>query len=334
MQRLLISIITFSLLVCAPAAFADNSLIVYSGRSDKFIKPVIKEFTAQTGIEVMLHSAKSTALINKLRLEGEHTKADLFISNDAGNMQIGSDMGLFRAVPEKVAKHVPENFRAADNTWIGLSARARVLVANTKAKNIGFVNSVFDLANPSLKNRIAITNSANGSYIAGTTVYMLTAGRETTKSWLQGMKNNVGSDVFNKHSKIVKAVAKGKKDLGLVNHYYIYRHLAKHPDAPIKIILPDQKKDQAGLAWNVAGVAISKFTKKEQSAVKLVEFLVSEKGQKLFAETNREYPTRENVASAAEVPPANSFKVANVPMYELGKQRNATLDLIEEVGMP
>lgn len=324
----------FSILIPPFAANAADELIVYSGRSDKFIKPVIKKFTEKTGIKVILHSAKSTALINKLRLESEHTKADLFISNDAGNLQIGSDQNLFMAMPDKTTAIIPDNFRAADNTWVGLSARARVLVINTNAKNIDFVDSVFDLANPKLKNRLGITNSTNGSYIAGVTVYMLAAGRSATKDWLAGMKSNVGSAVFNKHSKIVKAVAKGKKDVGLVNHYYIYRHLAKHPNAPIRIVLPDQKDNQIGIAWNVAGIAISKYTKHKENAIKLVEFLVSETGQKLFAETNREYPTRPNIASAPEIPPVSSFKVARVPMYELGKKRNATIDLIEEAGMP
>jgi len=334
MKHMIFLGLLFSILITPFAASAAKELVIYSGRSDKFIKPVIKVFTEQTGIQVILHSAKSTALINKLRLEGKNTQADLFISNDAGNLQIGSDLGLFMAMADTTTAEIPANFRAADNTWAGLSARARVLVVNTNAKNVGFVDSVFDLANPALKNRLGITNSTNGSYISGTTVYMQAAGRKATKDWLTGMKANVGNDVFNKHSKIVKAVAHGKKDIGLVNHYYIYRYLAKHPSAPIKIVLPDQKDNQIGVAWNVAGIAISKYSKHKENAIKLVEFMISKAGQKLFAESNREYPTRPNIPTAPEVPPANSFKVANVPMFELGKKRNATIDLIEEVGMP
>jgi len=163
---------------------------------------------------------------------------------------------------------------------------------------------------------------------------MLAAGKEKTKNWLKGLKANVGSEVFDKHSKIVAAVASGKKDVGLVNHYYIYRHLADNPDAPIRIVLPDQGEGGMGVAWNVAGVAISKYTAKKELAEKLVGFLVSEEGQQMFAEVNREYPTRAGIKAAPEVPAAGSYNVANVPMYLLGKQRNAMIDLIEAVGMP
>jgi iron(III) transport system substrate-binding protein len=316
-------------------ALADESLVVYSGRSDKFVKPVIAEFTRETGIKVVLHSGESTALLNKLKIEDDRSEADLFLSNDAGNLQRGSDWGLFKPLSPELTSHVKPNYRASDNTWLGLSARARVLVVNTNgplAKKPP--TSVFDLADSSLKGKLGITHSTNGSYIAGVTVYMQTAGVDKTRDWLKGMKANVDGKVFNKHSKIVSAVASGKKQVGLVNHYYIYRHLAKHPNAPIRIVLPDQGKDGMGIAWNVAGIAVTRASKKAALAEKLVAFLISETGQKQFAEVNREYPTREGVAADPAVPAAGSYKVADVPMSILGKERAATIDLIEKVGMP
>ena len=333
MKRGLFALISLWVLTIATPVAADE-LVVFSGRSDKFIKPVIKEFTAQTGIKVVLHTGSSTALLNKLKLEGDRTSADLYISNDAGNLQKGSELNLFQPIDADTAKLIPANFRAKDNSWLGLSARARVLVVNKNDETAKFVKSVFDLADPRLKGKLAITHSSNESYIAGTTVYLRMTNEEKVKAWLTGMKANVGSSVFNKHSKIVKAVANGKKSVGLVNHYYIYRHLAKKPDAPIKIVLPDQGKDDMGIAWNVAGVAMVKHTSKSKVAKQLIAFMVSEAGQKLFAEVNREYPTRPGVPAADNVPKLSSYKVADVPMSDLGDYRNATLDIIESVGMP
>ena len=330
------SSITFSLLVSLLVSqyVQADSLVVYSGRKDKFIKPVVAEFTKETGIKVLLHSGSSTSLLNKLKLEGANSKADLFISNDAGNLEKGKEMKLFIPVSKDIAKAIPQELRASDNSWIGLSARARVLVKNTNDKSVDFVSSVFDLADPRLRGKLGITHSGNESYIAGVTVYMESVGKEKTSKWLAGMKENVDGKVFNKHSKIVNAVAKGKRSVGLVNHYYIYRHLKKHPKAPIKIVLPDQGKNNIGVAWNVAGIAMSKQTKNKHAAERFIAFLTSEKGQSLFAKVNSEYPAREGVAAAAEVPKAGSYKVAKVAMPILGQKRNATLDVIEAVGMP
>lgn len=333
MKQRLFTLLLAGLLGWGGVAAAEE-LVIYSGRSDRFVKPVVEAFTAKTGIKVVLHSGSSTSLLNKLKLEGPRTTADIYISNDAGNLQKGSDLKLFKPVDAKLADRIPTNYRAMDNSWIGVSARARVLVVNKNQHDTDFVKSVFDLADPRLAGKLAITHSGNESYIAGVTVYMLKAGDEKTSAWLTGMKNNVNNSVFNKHSKIVKAVADGKKAIGLVNHYYIYRHLEKHPDAPILILLPDQGKKGMGVAWNVAGVAVSNYSQHMSSAEKFIDFVTSQAGQQLFASVNREYPTRPGVPAAPEVPAVGSYKIADVPMVDLGKYRNKTLDLIEAVGMP
>jgi len=331
---LFIALVTSTFMLPVATVLAADTIIVYSGRSDKFVKPAVKAFTQKTGIKVILHSAKSTALLTKMKLEGDKTDADLYLSNDAGNLQKGSDLGLLQAIPDNLIRSIPANFRAKDNTWVGLSARARVLVVNTESPWSTKITSVFDLAKPALKNRIAITHSGNESFIAGVTVYMLKAGEDATKNWLVGLKNNTNGKYFNKHSKVVKAVAAGKADVGLVNHYYIYRHLKKRPNASIKLVLPDQGPQGMGVAWNVAGIAISKYSKNLENSLKFIRFLVSEEGQRLFAEVNLEYPTRDKVDTAIEIPKPGSFKVADVPMAELGHQRDKTIDLIEAVGLP
>jgi ABC-type Fe3+ transport system substrate-binding protein len=61
---------------------------------------------------------------------------------------------------------------------------------------------------------------------------------------------------------------------------------------------------------------------------------VSPEGQQQFAKVNHEYPTRKGVPASDEVPPLDSFHVADVPMHQLGTKRNETIDLIEMVGMP
>lgn len=312
----------------------DNALVMYSGRSDHFVRPAVEAFTERTGIPVTIHAAKSTELVNRLRVEGKRTDADLFISNDAGTLQIGSDFGLFHPLPQDLLQQVPDNYRAEDGTWVGLSARARVLVVNTNAKDTDFVQSVLDLADERLKGRLAITNSVNESYIAGVTVYQEALGDERVREWLQGLKRNAEGQVYNKHSQIVRDVAAGRKDVGLVNHYYIFRHLEKNPDAPVEIRIPDQQADAMGVAWNVAGIAVTRHSGHTDKAVQLVKFLLSPEGQKIFADVNREYPTRAGVTAADEVPAAGSYRVADVPMSALGKKRNDTLDLLEQVGMP
>lgn len=320
-------------ILIGPAVSAQDSLIIYSGRKGVFLKPVMQAFEKKTGIKVTLHNAKASGLINRLRLEGKKTRADAFISNDAGSLQIGTDIGLFQKIDPVLLKNINKNYRATDDSWVGLSARTRVLVVNNKHLNdLKFVKSVFDLADSRLMGKIAVTHSANGSFLSGITVYLNFAGEKKILEFMQGLKINTAGKVYNKHSNIVRDVALGKKMIGLVNHYYVYRYLAKHPKASIQILIPDQFKDGMGVALNITGVAITKHTKKKKTVEKLIGFLLSKEGQTLFAEQNREYPIRADVKASPEIPPQSSYRVADVPMAVLGKSQNKTLNLIEKVG--
>ena len=320
----------------APSAAiaGDEPLVVYSGRSDALVRPAMARFTEKTGIEVVVHAGSATELVNKLRLEGARTDADLFLSNDAGSLQLGARHDLFMRLPAALLANIPDNYHDESGHWTGLSARARVLVINTQAENLAEIDSVFDLAREDLHGRIAVTNSANESFVAGVTVYLEAAGEESTRAWLQGVRRNAGGSAYARHRQVVNDVAAGRRDVGLVNHYYVARHLDQAPDAPLRMIVPDQGEDQIGVAWNVSGVAISRHSRRSEAALRLVEFLVSEQGQEIFAGVNREYPVRPGVAEAEGLPPADDMRVADVPMSLLGPRRTRALDLIEAVGMP
>lgn len=311
-----------------------DPLVIYTGRADHFVRPLAERFTAETGIPVTLHAGSATELLNKLRIEGSRTGADLYLSNDAGTLQIGEDEDLFVQLPLLMIQAVPANYRGAANTWVGLSARARVLVVNTDAAGVDDLDSVFDLADPRWRGRLGVTTSANESFIAGLSVYQALAGEERAEQWLRGVRRNAGREVYPRHGAVVADVAAGRRAAGLVNHYYVFRHLDEHPDAPLRMVVPDQGPGEMGVAWNVAGIAISKHSRNRAAAEGFVAFVLSEEGQRLFADANGEYPTREGVAADPRLPAADALDVADLPLGELAERRDAALDLIDKVGMP
>ncbi len=311
-----------------------EALVIYTGRSDQFVRPLAEKFTAQSGIPVTLHSGSATELLNKLRVEGARTSADLYLSNDAGTLQIGEDEGLFAQLPLLLTQTVPANYRGRDNTWVGLSARARVLVVNTNAEGVDSLDSVFDLVDPEWAGKLGVTTSANESFVAGLSVYQALAGDERAEQWLRGLRERSGGEVYAKHGAIVADVAAGRRAVGLVNHYYIFRHLNQHPDAPIRVVVPDQGDDQMGVAWNVAGIAVSKHARNKEAAEAFVAFVLSDEGQRMFADANAEYPTRTDVAADERLPDPAALKVADLPLAELAERRDAAIGLIDKVGMP
>ena len=323
-----------SLLCAPPLSFSGDSLVVYSGRAERLIKPVLDAFQAESGIAIQMLTADSTALVNRLRMEGKRSPADVFITNDAGTLERARELHLLQATDiPGIEAAIPQSFRAPDNSWIGLSGRIWVVVYNTTMVKPDALSSILDLAKPQWKGKLAIPNAGSVYLQTGVSVIREVKGDAVTKEFLRGLKDNAGSSVYGKNRQIVAAVARGDVAVGLVNHYYIYRHLAKHPDAPIAQLLLDQEENGMGLVLNAAGIGITAHAKHLAQAKALVQFLISPKGQQMFANVNKEYPLNPNVDAAPELLPLKSFQIARVPLSRLAELRDPTMTVIEHVGL-
>ena len=152
-------------------AEAAEKLVVYSGRAERLIKPVLDEFQAKSGIQIELLSSGTTELVNRLQAEGDHTPADVFLTNDAGSLEHARELKLLRPMNmREVERAIPSQFRAADNSWIGLSGRFWIVVYNTNLVKPDQIKSLFDLAQPQWKDKIAVPNSGSEYLQAGVSV--------------------------------------------------------------------------------------------------------------------------------------------------------------------
>lgn len=330
--------LVFLVLWAAPIREADSAagdrLVIYSGRAERLIKPVLDSFQAKTGIQIDLLSSGTTELVNRLQAEAERTQADLLITNDAGSLERARELGLLLPLSMKeIDLAIPPTFRAPDNSWIGLSGRFWVLVYNTSLVKPTEIQSIMDLADPRWNNKVAIPNAGSEYLQAGVSVIKAVYGDDRTQQYLTGLKANAGTYVFGKSSQIVDAVAKGQVAMGLVNHYYLYRYLSEHPGAPIALLMLDQQDGSMGAIMNVAGVGIIKHSRHLDAAKRLVEFLASREGQKLFADLNKEYPLHPDVLADPSLPQRDTFRAAAVPLTKLGELREPTMALIERAGL-
>ncbi|MDA0738893.1 MAG: extracellular solute-binding protein [Nitrospirae bacterium] len=323
-----------SLLSLPPLSFSDDTLVVYSGRAERLIKPVLDAFQAESGITIQMLTADTTALVNRLGMEGERSPADVFISNDAGTLERARELHLLQAVDiPGIEGAIPQPFRAPDNSWIGLSGRIWVVVYNTTLVKPTEITSILELGQPKWKGKVAIPSASSVYLQTGVSVIREIQGDTVTKKFLQGLKDNAGTSVYGKNRQIVAAVARGEVAVGLVNHYYINRHLDEHADAPVAQLLPDQGENGMGIVLNAAGIGITAHATHLAQAKALVQFLISTKGQQMFASGNKEYPLNASVDAAPELVPLKSFQVANVPLARLAELRDPTMTVIEHVGL-
>jgi iron(III) transport system substrate-binding protein len=327
-------VVTLSLAVgCAEesAGGADTAaepLTVYSGREEELVGSVIDDFTEETGIGVEVRYGDTAELAATIVNEGEASPADVFWAQDAGALGALEDEELFAALPMDVLDVVDPRFRSEEGEWVGVTGRSRVMAYNTEALSEAEVpDSVFDLTNPRWDGRVGWAPT-NGSFQAFVTAMRELEGEEDTRTWLEGMLAN-GVQHYSENTLILEALGRGEIDLGLTNHYYLYRYLAEDPDFPVANAYPD---GDVGALLNVAGVGVLASSDQSESAEGFVEYLLSEAVQSFFGKVTDEleYPLREGV-TAEKLPPLEELDPPDIDLSDL-EDLQGTLDLLREVG--
>lgn len=311
-----------------------KELVVYSGRNEKLVQPVLDEFQKQTGIKVVLRSGKATELAAVISEEQKagNPQADIYVANDAGALEKLRLAGALEAYLSDKVKSVPEDLRATDGSWTAVTARARAIMYNKNLiKESGLPKSIFDLTDPKWKGQVAMAQTGNESVVANITSLRLLKGDAGTEKFLEGLKNNE-IVLLGGHTDVRKAVGKGEFKLGWVNHYYYHLQLNEAADNQVGIIYPDQGPKDMGVVVNISGVAVVKGGKNADNAKKFVDFLLTPETQKLFAELNYEMPVIAGVP-VKDAKPLNEYKRAPVSLAQFGAEWDKTVQLIDKVGL-
>ena len=211
-----------------------SQLVVYSGRSEELIGPLLERFTAETGIEVSVRYGGSTELATTLLQEGESTEADVFFAQDPASL--GAAAPLMAALDESILSRVPERFSDSEGRWVGTSGRARVVVYDTNDVDASELpDSLEDLVDSRWSGRMAVAPT-NGSFLAFVAAMIVEQGEDYTLDWLERLAANDPTD-YPGNSPIVAATDAGDVDLGLVNHYYLLRLQAEGAQAHFQAFL-------------------------------------------------------------------------------------------------
>jgi iron(III) transport system substrate-binding protein len=311
----------------------SGKLIVYSGRSEPLIQPVIAAFQAKyPQIEVLLKSGSNSQMANTLLEEKANPQADVFITTEIFTAHALSQEGIFQPYEPAGYQNLPDAYKAEDASWVGLTQRMRVIMYNKDLVSPDEIpDSMFDLADPKWKGQIAAAGSTNASMQAQIASMIQLVGQDQTETWLNDLLENEVT-FFGGHSDVRKAVGAGEFKLGLVNHYYYYLQLAEGSN--VGIIYPDQATGKMGIISNATTAAIINGSRNPDAARAFLDFLVSADGQKIFAEENYEYPLLAGVALNPDIDSTDGLSMANIDLTQVVNQFNETFDLIEMVNLP
>jgi iron(III) transport system substrate-binding protein len=306
---------------------------VYSHRQPDLIQPLVDAFTKETGIAVNV-AFVDKGMAERLVAEGARSPADLVLTVDIARLTQIVDAGVVQPVDSAVLKaNIPATLRDPDNMWFGLTSRARIVYASKDRVKDGEVTTYEDLASPKWKGRVCTRSGLSDYNVALTAAMIAHHGEDYTKTWLSGLKDNLARKPNGADRDQVMAIAAGECDIAIGNTYYLGQMLAdpeqKAAAESVRIIFPVFEGD--GTHVNISGVAMTKAAPNRENALKFMEWLSGDEAQKIYAETNNEYPVKPGVARSALVASWGEFTPDSKSLNEVASLRSAALKLVETV---
>lgn len=319
-----------------PAAGGEVNL--YTTREPGLIQPLLEAFTRETGIKVNTVFLRD-GLPEKLRAEGERSPADVLMTVDTGNLLDLVDAGHTQPVESQVLEAaIPAHLRGVDGQWFALSLRDRVLYADKDLALDGFAYE--DLAKPEWKGRVCIRSGQHPYNISLIAAMIAHRGVPATEQWLRGVKANLARPAAGGDREVARDILGGICDIGIANAYYVGR-MKNEPEGSeqrqwgeaIKVVRPvfaDAKN--GGTHVNISGAAVARHAPNRANAVALLEYLVSDQAQSLYAKANYEYPVKADVELDPVVESFGPLQVDPLPLAEVAANRKAASELVDRVG--
>lgn len=337
----LVSLVTACLLAMpfVNTVAAEEEVNVYSARKEALIKPLLDQFSEETGITINLVTGKDDALLQKLKLEGANTPADLLFTADAGRLHRAKAADLTQTIESEVLEaNIPANLRDPDGQWVGLTFRARPIMYAKERVDPNNLSTYEALTDEQWQGRICIRSSSN-IYNQSLLASMIAAhGLEETEQWAKGLVKNFARPPAGGDTDQIKAVAAGECDIAIANTYYLAR-LAKSADEgeqaiadKVAIFWPNQGEDERGTHVNVSGAALTQNAANKDNALQLLEYMTSDDAQAWYSEVNGEYPVKAGVEVSDVLKNWGEFKSDELNLSELGKNNADALKAMDKAG--
>lgn len=319
----------------APADAGEINL--YSSRHYDTDAELYEKFSEATGIKVNLIEGKDDELLERIKTEGANSPADVLITVDVARLWRSQADGLLQAVDsETLTSAIPAELRSSDNTWFGLTKRARIIVYNTDKVKESELSTYEDLADPKWKGRFCIRSSNNTYNQSLVAAKIVEKGEPATEEWVKGLVSNFAREPEGGDTDQILAVASGQCDVALVNSYYVARMKAsedpkdKEAIAKIGSFFPNQ--NDGGTHINISGAGILANAPHPEQAKEFLEFMVTPEAQEIFANNNNEYPVITDLAPNAVVAEFGEWKASELPLESFGEKNADALKLMDRAG--
>ncbi|KAA9024209.1 Fe(3+) ABC transporter substrate-binding protein [Niallia endozanthoxylica] len=320
-----------------PKTTENQEVNIYTARHYEADDAIYKKFTDETGIKVNVVKGEAEELIERLKREGESTQADLFVTVDGGVLANAKQNDILQPVTsDAIEKNVPENFRDADNNWIGLATRARIIAYSKERVKPEELSTYEDLTSDKWKGKLLVRSSTslyNQSLLAS---FIELNGEEKAEEWAKGIVNNFARQPDGGDRDQAKAIAAGTGDVAIMNTYYV--GLLANSEDPEEVKVADSlgvffpNQETNGTHVNISGIGLTKHSKNKENAIELIEYVTSVEAQEYLSANNYEFPVNPDAKKPELLESWGEFKMQELNFDTLGEHNKKAIEIFNKTG--
>lgn len=308
----------------------DNYVNVVSARQEYLIKPIFEQFTKDTGINVIYVIADANDMMKVIKSQGDKTQVDAFLAVDASDLYEAQQIGILQPIRSRTLdKNIPSHLKDPSRQWFGLSLRIRSIVYHTQRVNPDNLTNYESITQEQWYKKLAVRTSQriyNKSMVA---MMIAEYGYDKAQKIVKGWVNNFAMKPLQTDIEVINKILENRADIGIVNSYYLAKMIKDNPNLPLKMHWVGGQK--GGVHVNISGMGVTRYAKRKDNAILLLEWLSSKKGQKLFADKDMEYPVNRRVKPHVILNKWGEFKQTTINVKKAGELRNQAVKLMKEV---
>jgi iron(III) transport system substrate-binding protein len=311
------------------AQAADKvELTLYNGQHKEIGEAIAKAYEAKTGIHVNVRKGSSNQLASQVMEEGERSPADLIYTEESPPLNNLGEKGFLAKTDDSTLNMLPPEYVAKDGSWIGVTARVRVVAYNPKLiDEKDLPETVLEFAEPQWQGKVGFVPTS-GAFQEQAVAIIKLHGREAAEDWLTGLR--AFGKTYTNNMVALKAVENGEIATVLVNNYYWFALQREKGQLDSK--LHYFSNGDAGGLITISSAAVLKSSKHPREAQALLAYMASEEGQRVITQTTAEYPLHKGMVSDRGLKPFDELQAPAITPADIGNAEDA-LDMERDVGL-
>lgn len=331
----------------AQEAAQKPRLTLLSAFEPERLAPLMAQMQAEAGMEIRLETADDDLILGRL---AAGAPVDLALMANYARLELAASAGLLAKITPPGAERLPAVLREAEGRWAPIATVARpILFAQGRVRQTE-IASYADLAGPTWRGRLCLPQPNQAGLLLLLAGMIQRRGPEAAQQWATAVHgaavtpkltppaNPEAVGVLSEDIRLVEALASGACDVAIVSSRAIARLGDRPRDADramlekIGVIWP--KADQGGASIDIIGAVLPAAGQRPEAATKLVGWLLSDTGQRLFAEAVHAYPARPGVPLSNPLTRWGPFEADRTPLTDISGQIDAAREISDKVGWP